>query len=659
MQTSEIHPVIFSPINGFSWTQRIGYWLGRLWSLCTLPFGLIKRVADAAFVCFLKAPESIPLSIPPSPHNPVPSPRLENVNKEERQKEVAQVIKNEGKRNLEAEEPALDLDAFFYGDKENQDQTADNATVMPETPADNLKTTNAELTAGLSPKFNRFKRHRQDYSRLKKTLNLTSQPTNFQPKPSHAQTTDKLTKPAQPIEPIIIEAGGAGNCQLLSILKGLELQHPDILTQYQKSHKQALDAQTLRNMGVDFAREQIDRAGKYAENVLGYLDADRKEHNNAKIDPVEKSMKREKEQINRDFQNKKISQKIYNTRKQAHNEKYSKQCIKLEKEIIRTDEDFLNHLEKNGFYCSTLHLFALSIQLGVPIYVHEQNGIKDHDIQYFNPTDSKKEAIHLYRVANIHYQFLLFPQTTVAEIVNQQCAEDKEIVDVPANGNCLLYAIGIGLRKKYADYPDIQEKLQWNISPEQLEEIFISSKLTEGADPARQLEREQAAKHLTNLLEAPGKRLRQQAADYLKNHLTDEDVSLALLDGIPSHINAAKEKLERERELTVLLQEKEEDFENLVITLNSIDLQEAHLPKEEDVEGYIKMTENDHVYCGIPQIIALCKIYNIPIRVLYKYGKADQCAETYNEQANEGRSSPLPILTIAHVNNNHFKLIND
>ncbi len=231
-------------------------------------------------------------------------------------------------------------------------------------------------------------------------------------------------------------------------------------------------------------------------------------------------------------------------------------------------------------------------------------------------------------------------------------------IDVPDDGNCLLYAIGVGLRTKYADYPEYQNKLNWNISTEQLEEVFTTSKLTEEGDPSSKLEREQAKKHLVKLLEVPGKQLRQQAADYLKQHLTDDDVLLALFDGVRSHIDITKKKLDEERSMTLLLEEQE-DFDNLALAMQSIEQQEANMLQEDDLESYIKMTENDHVYCGIPQLFALCKFYDIPIRVLYKYGKADQYAETYNEQVNEGRESRLPTLTVAHVNDNHFKFIKD
>jgi len=79
--------------------------------------------------------------------------------------------------------------------------------------------------------------------------------------------------------------------------------------------------------------------------------------------------------------------------------------------MIRTDAEFIKHLEKPGFACSTSHLFALSILLELPIFVHEQGGVKGHDVQMFNPTNSIEKPIHLYRVAKMHYQYILFPNS--------------------------------------------------------------------------------------------------------------------------------------------------------------------------------------------------------------------------------------------------------
>jgi hypothetical protein len=263
---------------------------------------------------------------------------------------------------------------------------------------------------------------------------------------------------------------------------------------------------------------------------------------------------------------------------------------------------------------------------------------------------------------------------TIVETSNAHPTQSApRVIDVPDDGNCLLYAIGIGLRKIYAEYPDIQKTLNWNISSEQLQKIFNTSELIKKLEPTNGL-KQKLTKHLAKLLEAPGKQLRQQAAAYLENNLTNERVRLALFDGINSHLEAARKQIQEAEELVSILMmdiqalinqpetmddesQLTEKMTHLRFTQESIDLQKANLLSENNLQGYIDITKQDHVYCGIPQLFALSKIYNIPIRVVYKYGKADQYSEIYNEEVNIGRSSPLPILTVAHVNENHFKLL--
>ena len=41
-------------------------------------------------------------------------------------------------------------------------------------------------------------------------------------------------------------------------------------------------------------------------------------------------------------------------------------------------------------------------------------------------------------------------------------------MDVPDNGNCLFYALAVGLKKKYIQDKVIQEKLSWEARPDQL-----------------------------------------------------------------------------------------------------------------------------------------------------------------------------------------------
>ena len=73
--------------------------------------------------------------------------------------------------------------------------------------------------------------------------------------------------------------------------------------------------------------------------------------------------------------------------------------------------------------------------------------------------------------------------------------------------------------------------------------------------------------------------------------------------------------------------------------------------------GYIDITEKDKVYAGIAQALALSKEYNVPVRVLNFYGTAHEYPQLFNEQPDK-QPSP-PVITIAHVNGNHFQFIDD
>jgi hypothetical protein len=221
-----------------------------------------------------------------------------------------------------------------------------------------------------------------------------------------------IKTPPQPAKKkaIIIDAGGAGNCQLLSFLKGMEMQYPH-LTKYQENGVSVeYTAQKLRTIGVDFAREQLDKCGPYVEQVSGYTDSDRKEHNEViklQASSYQASYIKEKTDLEKLLQTKKIKQEEYNKQLQALRDKHIKLVEYLEAHKISTDEEFLNRLQQDGFFCSTLHLFALSVKFELPIYVHEKNGVKGHDVQMFNPTDSQKSPIRLYRIGNVHYKLIL------------------------------------------------------------------------------------------------------------------------------------------------------------------------------------------------------------------------------------------------------------
>lgn len=409
MQFPEITP--FSPSSKTketNWAKQVVSWLGRFCSFCSssLMF-LINKVKLSTSLFFTQQTS-------PSPSIAIPSQPPLSASKSFKSEEDETVIEN----TCEADEANLSLSQLFE-DQEAIDINTDGEQFKKE----ELKQREEDLlqvkkeSPSKFTKFKRLRKRQQTTIESIETLSLqiresfpvtenlneeTSTPTQDSPPVS--------AKPTQPkLDPIYYDNKGGGNCQMLAILKGLEMQYPDRLKDLRKSQDDDLTAQQLRQMGVDFARTQIDSCGKYAELVLSYVDTDRKEFNRVYIDPVMKKKNEDLQTIETDYKTRKITKKVYEKRIKDYKTTHATTIAKLKNDtLIYSDELFLNALEKNGFYCSTLHLFALSILLQIPIYVKEQFGVKDHDIQMFNPTQSESEPIHLYRVANQHYQYIFY-----------------------------------------------------------------------------------------------------------------------------------------------------------------------------------------------------------------------------------------------------------
>lgn len=234
--------------------------------------------------------------------------------------------------------------------------------------------------------------------------------------------------------------------------------------------------------------------------------------------------------------------------------------------------------------------------------------------------------------------------------------EKSALINVPDDGNCLFYALAVGLRKKYSNYPGIQKKLDWDIDPNELKGSLYKS---------------------AELLKGPGKKLRKEAATYLEQNFFEEQVSLAIFEGRESYLEYAKKKLNEEEALAAILfadidqlsqrkpqtkitqEQTAQKQQQLNATLCSITFGRENMPEEGDQSSYINLTKRDKVYCGIAQLLAISKEYNIPIRVLYQYGKPGQTEQIFNQEVEQNTPSPLPILTIAHVNNNHFQFLDD
>lgn len=247
------------------------------------------------------------------------------------------------------------------------------------------------------------------------------------------------------------------------------------------------------------------------------------------------------------------------------------------------------------------------------------------------------------------------------------------IVDVPDDGNCLLYAIAVGLGTHYKDHPEIQHKLGWNVDPDQLTELFPVLK---------EMGKE--------ILADPAKKLRAQAAEYLEQN--QQDLADVLLEAVESQreasleqINSAKSTLEI---LTAELKQAELDLQNAhqevknaidhpqeelqeVILASlyeqvevfqkklddaiekvrqataSIQLDAEKVSNEATIQKYLQLSKKEGFFTGTAQILALSKVYNIPICIISSEG----APQTLNGE------SPLPTLTIKHVGGNHFQFV--
>lgn len=218
--------------------------------------------------------------------------------------------------------------------------------------------------------------------------------------------------------PLLIECGGKGDCQLLSILQGLEMQHHELLAQqrsklekYEKDKKSfPYTEHDFRSMGVAFVREQLKSDTKHGQILSGYIDSDRKEYNDDLVGRVQYEWDLARATLKTAKAEGKLKGKAYHEELKLVREKYTKEADRVEKQRIRKKEEFLNRLEHDGFACSTVHLYALSCLLGVPIHVHgdKEGKSSDPQLQKFNPAESTLAPIHLYGVDKGHYQLMLF-----------------------------------------------------------------------------------------------------------------------------------------------------------------------------------------------------------------------------------------------------------
>lgn len=215
------------------------------------------------------------------------------------------------------------------------------------------------------------------------------------------------------------------------------------------------------------------------------------------------------------------------------------------------------------------------------------------------------------------------------------------LINVPDDGNCLFYSIAVGLRSQFPMDSDIQEKLNWEVSPEKLKSNLYQEK---------------------QLLARPGKILRDQAAIWLKHHQNEESIMIAIMSSIGTHNNVTKERIENDQTLMPILEEdlayldkrspKSADDhvqitqkkEQMAAMEKVMEMQKKHIIEENAIGKYLEFCGQEHFYCGTPEVMALSTIYGIPITVDYGY-----TVETYNPSLSE----KLP-LKIKYINGNHF-----
>ncbi|CUI17012.1 hypothetical protein PNK_1399 [Candidatus Protochlamydia naegleriophila] len=295
----------------------------------------------------------------------------------------------------------------------------------------------------------------------------TQPPFEYSAPPLQSKPTTKITEQHKPhpINQTLINVPSDGNCQLHAILKGLEIQYPHLLNDQsvdgemiQHSHR------TLRQKGLDFITKCLLEDHPLSEECYGYLDSDRGEYNSdfkrrasnflrsdlLKIEHnLIKTLTRDKkpttnvtpllkqqvsvwikhiavqqgkighifteaenntlQQFNQLISNRQESlEKTYTSLINQAYDIHEKLSKRIDAEvIIHSNEEFLQRCSQDSFWCSSLHLFALSAAFNIPIEVHDPLIPAKFGAQTFNPMKSELPPIQLYRSGGNHYQYIL------------------------------------------------------------------------------------------------------------------------------------------------------------------------------------------------------------------------------------------------------------
>ena len=212
------------------------------------------------------------------------------------------------------------------------------------------------------------------------------------------------------------------------------------------------------------------------------------------------------------------------------------------------------------------------------------------------------------------------PQAKIKPVAAlQNVLPEKELIDVPDNGDCLFGAISAGMKLNYPDIPKIQNKLNWIVDSAALKGNL---KLNE------------------KILEGPCRTLRMQANDFLRaNYL---EFMIELIGAIMEHNDAIQAKINKYFSNSSGLDENAAQCIE-----NGIEDDQKNLLAEDDFEGYLNLSKEKGFFCGNAEIAALSSIYEIPIEVKFENGRNSR---TFNLT-----KSRLPPLILQHENN-HFLL---
>jgi len=273
-------------------------------------------------------------------------------------------------------------------------------------------------------------------------------PKKYLPRPFPAASVKQGTRRESLIaskqSPCIIDVPGDGNCQLYSIIKGLELQYPEMLT----IDNNLVTAQVLRQKGIEFIKQHLNEESPLSERCLGYIDSDRLEYNDDLMNKaglyyksdlltIESAMQKDLKKINSNASlddasriidvllkdspttemAKHLNKRFPNWGKRVgtHYSPLIKKAARLDERLrqktqdelfIQSNEQFLELCGKDKFWCSTLHLFGLSGVLGLPLAVHHEQW-PNREPEIFNAANSELTPIHLLRVNDSHYKYML------------------------------------------------------------------------------------------------------------------------------------------------------------------------------------------------------------------------------------------------------------